>query len=435
MNRSLQSRLSLMLALAILIGGVAASLVSFYFAYSEAQEFQDDALRQVASLSVGGDSETRRFNSVGRQMADPESRIQIIRLPQEPSPAWLTTGLKPGFQTVNDSSGPGFMRVFVRAVSDGGRIVVAQPTESRDEIARNSALRTLIPLLLLLPVLIALTASIVRGELASVRRLSERLDGQAADQTQALPEQHVPDEMIPFVQSINRLLVRVNRLVSEQRRFIADAAHELRTPLTALSLQVQNLERADTEETMRERTIPLKAGIERARHLTEQLLSLARTQAGTVPMESIEVSRVARELIVEYLPLAEAKDIDLGLDEQYSVSVPAAPEQLRLILKNALDNALRYTPAKGEVTVRLSRDRDDALIEVLDSGAGIPELERERVFDPFHRMAGTEGEGSGLGLAIARDAATRLGGAVSLHDRREGNGLIFRYRQPLSIKP
>ncbi len=182
---------------------------------------------------------------------------------------------------------------------------------------------------------------------------------------------------------------------------------------------------------MRERVVPLLAGIERARHLTEQLLNLARTQAGATVVADVNVSAMARELIAEYLPLAEAKKIDLGLDEVAPLCLHASTEALRLILRNGLENALKYTPEGGEVTLRLLSDNDHAVIEVVDNGPGIPVLERERVLDAFYRMPGAAGEGSGLGLAIAREAAIRLGGSVSVHEREQGPGLIFRYRQGL----
>jgi two-component system OmpR family sensor kinase len=141
------------------------------------------------------------------------------------------------------------------------------------------------------------------------------------------------------------------------------------------------------------------------------------------------VSAMARELIAEYLPLSDARQIDLGLDEIAPLSLHAEPDALRLILRNALENALKYTPEGGEVTLRLIPEDGSAIIEIVDTGPGIPVSERARVFDSFYRMPGTAGIGSGLGLAIAREAAIRLGGSVSLHKRENGCGLIFRYQQ------
>ena len=199
-------------------------------------------------------------------------------------------------------------------------MVVAQLTAMRDEIAINSALQTLIPLLLLLPLLVWLIVRVVRGELAPIARMAKGLDEQPADRPQAIAGDDLPDEITPFVHAINRLLARVNLLIGQQRRFVADAAHELRSPLTALSLQAQNLMHAGSLDAVRERVVPLQDGIERARHLTEQLLSLARTQASVAEESMIDVSEMARELIAERLPLAEAKGIDLGLEETATFS-------------------------------------------------------------------------------------------------------------------
>jgi two-component system OmpR family sensor kinase len=197
-----------------------------------------------------------------------------------------------------------------------------------------------------------------------------------------------------------------------------------------LSIQARNVQQAASLEAMRERLAPLRAGIERARRLTEQLLSLARVQAGTLPITDVDVPALARELIGEYLPLAEAKGIDLGLDERVPLTINAAPDTLRLVLRNGLENALKYVPEGGEVTLRVDADDADANIDIVDNGPGIPAAERARVLDPFYRIPGAQGQGSGLGLTIAREAAARLGGSLDLSDREECSGLVYRYRQP-----
>jgi two-component system, OmpR family, sensor kinase len=430
-RNSLQQRLSVWLSITIVATGFLAAAVSFGLAYNEAQEFQDDTLRQIAALV-----DTDRLPSDGQRSVaaldhDPEERVVVQRLAASPAVdaarLALPADLKVGFHTL-DLSGTQW-RVYVRTVKSGARIAVAQETQVRSEAAGDSALRTLLPLLVLIPLLSYFSRRLVRASLAPVRALAKVADAQSEDRPAALPVAKVPQEIAPFVQSINRLLERINRMMEQQRRFIADAAHELRTPLTALSVQTQNLRQAGSAEALRERVHPLQAGIERARHLTEQLLSLARTQAGTASETDVDVSIMARELIAEYLPFAEAKRIDLGLDEGARLSLRVSPDPLRLILRNGLENALKYTPEGGEVTLRLLHEHGDAVIEVVDDGPGIPEAERERVFDSFYRVPGTAGEGSGLGLAIAREAAVRLGGSVSLHEPAQGEGLIFRYRQ------
>ena len=431
MSNSLQQRLSIGLSIAIVATGILAAAVSFWLAFDEAQEFQDNALRQIATLA-----DADRLPSDGQRSAramdlDPEERIVMQRLDASPAvgaPSLvLPADLTAGFHTL-DLGGTRW-RVYVRALKSGARIAVAQETTVRSEAAGDSALRTLLPLFVLIPLLFFFSRHLVRASLAPVRALARVADAQPEDRPAALPIEWVPEEIIPFVQSINRLLERINRMLEQQRRFIADAAHELRSPLTALSIQAQNLRHVDSPEAVRERLIPLLAGIERARHLTEQLLNLARTQAGTTSRTDVDVSAMARELIGEYLPLAEARGIDLGLDEAAPLSLHASAEALRLILRNGLENGLKYAPDGGEVTLRLRSDHDGAIVEVVDNGPGIPASERERAFDAFYQMPDAAGEGSGLGLAIAREAALRLGGSLSLHERGQGSGLVFRYRQ------
>jgi two-component system OmpR family sensor kinase len=430
MKRSLQRHLSQVLGAAILIAGLLAAAASFWLAYLEAKEFQDDMLRQIAVLVAGSkstSSDTQQMN-VGDGIKDPETRVTVYRLSSPTVPAWLKRDLSPGLHTLR--AGTDQMRVFVH----GGHshVVVVQPTDARDEIAISSALFTLIPLLLLLPILIWLIVRIVRNQLEPVANLARNMDKQSADHLILLQSDNLPLEIIPFVHAINRLLKKVKLLTGQQRRFIADAAHELRSPLTALSIQSQNLLHAGSLEAMRERVLPLSEGIEQAKHLTEQLLNLARTRSDAREPVKTNVSAMARELIAEYLPLADTRHIDLGLDEIAPLVLHSEPETLRLIIRNALENALKYTPKGGIVTLRLIRNDDSAIIEVIDNGPGIPASERERVFDSFYRMPGTAGEGSGLGLAIAKEAAIRLNGIISLHERQPCCGLIFRYKQMLN---
>lgn len=429
MSRSLQRRLTLMLGGAILLAAVVATSAAFVFVYREATELQDDLLRQIAVLAdTAAAVDSCRRAPARPALSDPDSRISLIHLPSDPRPEWLPVGLAPGFHRIEAKAGA--LRVFVRAdEGDGRSTVVAQSTETRDEIALSSALQTLTPLLLLLPVIAWLILQIVRHELAPIDDLARHLDAQPAERPSPMADNEVPDEIRPFVQAINRLLERVAELVQQQRRFIADAAHEIRSPLTALSVQAQNLSQAQTLESARERLRPLQTGIERARRLTEQLLSLARLQASAPPTQVVDLSSLARELIAEHLPMAEARGVDLGLEERTSVHIATAPESLRLVLRNGLENALKYGREGGQVTLRIDADRDCVIIEVIDDGPGIPAAERARVLEPFHRLERASGVGSGLGLSIAREAAARLGGVLELAGRGDGSGLVFRYYQ------
>ncbi len=431
MRRSLEYQLSVALGLAVMLVGVAAGAISFWLAYQDAQEFQDDTLRQIAAMANNHVLQEAIRLQGNTDKVDPEDRVMVVKLPETGRALnWLPSDLEPGFHTLG--SDVGVWRVFVRR-SNGSGIAAVQATEARNEIAIHNALHALLPIILLLPVVLWLVVRIVRRELAPIHVLALTLDEQTPENPATLSDKNVPDEILPFVVSINQLLEKIRQLLAQQRRFIADAAHELRTPLTALYLQVQNLERADSLEAMHERIAPLKEGIERERRLTEQLLTHAKNQIVTPVQEAINVSKMIRELVVDYLQLAESKGIDIGLEGDEQLELRSDPQLMRLVLRNALSNAITYTPPDGEITMRFYKDNLDIVIDVVDSGPGIPESEIDRVFDPFYRIAGMEGAGSGLGLSIAHDAALRLGGTIRLENRPSGKGLIFRYRTRMGV--
>jgi two-component system, OmpR family, sensor kinase len=432
MKRSLQRRLTLMLGIAVLVSGLVAAIISFFQAYTEAKEFQDNTLRQIGLLvsrSAAPPSLPHRFATHhGKiRLGDHDARIDVIHLPADARPGWLGEDLPTGLSTQETRGDQ--LRVFVFRDASGKTTIVTQPTDVRDDIAIDSALRTFAPLIFFLPIMAWLIMRIVRGELTPIRKLAGHLDAQSTGLPMELPDREIPDEILPFIQAINRLFRRVANLMGQQRRFVADAAHELRSPLAALTLQVQNLQHAGSPESLKERILFLQDGLERTRKLSEQLLSLARIQAGTEKVTTVDVSAMSRMLIADYLSTAEARGIDLGLEEKVPLKLPGTEENFYLILKNALENALQHTAAGGVVTIRLLATDEAAGFEVVDNGPGIPTSEQKRVFDPFYRLSGASGEGSGLGLAIVTEAAACLGGTVSLLNRQEGSGLIFRYRQ------
>ena len=368
-DRSLERKLSRAIIAAVLLVGLVAAAGSFLIGYLEASRLQDATLRQVAALSSNAGADPSEDDSLS------------VYLPSEPRPAWLPERLSPGFHTVE--AGGESTRVFVRELPDGKRIVTAQPTELRQDVAASSALHSFAPVLLLLPLLAWLTARVLEAE---------------------------------------------RRALDRQRRFIADAAHELRSPLTALSLQAENVSNATSLAAARERVAAMRTGIDRTRRLTDQLLRLAGPARSSTPPPLVDLAFVSREAISESMARAAAKGIDLGLDQRAPARIRANMDDLHLILNNALDNAIRCTPQGGTVTVRVHEEGPDAVLEVEDTGPGIAAEHRTAVFEPFHRL-GNSGEGSGLGLSIARDAAVRAGGSIALADRLSGSGLVFRYRQ------
>ena len=434
MKSSLQGRLSIGLSIAIVCMGLFAGLASFFLALNEAQDYQDASLQQIAALVPP--QIWRNTYRYGREPVDVDSDVRIVVEPLclvncqgVDVPLKLPPQLSSGFHTlaVNGQE----WRVFVRRQGPDEALAVAQSTDLRSDAAIASARRTLLPLLFLVPLLIVFSHVIVRRSLAPIQSLAQAMDRQNADRPEPLSLEQVPGEIAPFLQAINRLLERIRILLEQERRFIADAAHELRTPLTALSLQVQNLERADSLSECQKRLLPLQSGLERSRHLLDQLLGLARQQTASSSFEPVDLAVIARQTVEDLYPLAEQKKIDFGLDASTALWVQGSAAAFYSLLRNAVDNALRYSPENSEVTVRAYQEGEYALLEVIDSGPGIPADEAERIFDPFYRIPGITGDGSGLGLTIVRAIAEQLGGQVILRSRCDQSGLHFIYRQKI----
>lgn len=248
-----------------------------------------------------------------------------------------------------------------------------------------------------------------------IASLSSEIDQRAEQELHPVEENHLPAEVRPFVVAINRLLARVEQAMETQRRFVADAAHELRSPLTALSLQAERLDQADMSDLARERLTTLRRGIERGRNLLDQLLTLAKAQAAfDRPKSSVSAQHVYRRVLQDLMPLAEAKHIDIGVEGEQDAQLWVNELDVIAVVKNLVDNAIRYTPDGGRVDLSVTMGEDRAILRIQDSGPGIQVAERERVFDPFYRTLGSDQVGSGLGLSIVKAVTDRIGAEIQL---------------------
>ena len=423
---SLRGRLFVGLTVFIVGTGLAAGYLAFRWAFEEAIELQDAILLQVGALAA----KNRLTDLPSVANIDGEARVAIEELtaPGEPALASslprLPRDLRDGLQTVR--RGREQWRVFVRTRIDGSRVAVGQPTANRDEVAQDSALRTIVPLGLLVPGLMLLIGVVIDRSLRPLSRLAARLDAKQSDHLEKLPTDGIPKELLPFVASINRLLDRIGTMFDKQRRFVADAAHELRSPITALSVQAENLEHVGLSEDGRVRLDSLQAGIRRTAHLLEQLLALARYDADAnaeLPVSAFD--RIAKEVVADLLPVAQDRSIDLGFARIEDVSVRGEPVALAMLVRNLIDNALRHTPAGGRVDVSLFHQDEAVILQVADSGRGIPASEIDRIFEPFFRGSRSRGDGTGLGLSIVRRIAERCHGSIRLENvgPPEGHGL------------
>jgi len=345
-----------------------------------------------------------------------------------------------GFNDVHTDDGD--WRVF-SALAGNQVVQVAQPMRARSSLAASMALRTVVPLLVMLPVLGLMIWLIVDKGFRPLDRIAAAVAQRSPSVLEPLVERRLPSEVTPLVQALNTLLERLREALSAQRTFIADAAHELRTPLTAVHLQAQLAERAATEGERRSALADLKAGLERVTRLSEQLLTLAREEPGVTQsaFAPVDLRAVARDAVASLAPLATAKGIDLGLVEAAGAS--AAPivsgdaDALSTLVSNLIDNAVRYTPPQGRVDVETVAGPDGAALTVRDTGPGVPDSERARLFDRFYRGEHAEGaeRGSGLGLAIVKRIADRHGAGIALDAGIGGAGLGITVSFPAAANP
>ncbi|MCZ4328477.1 ATP-binding protein [Castellaniella denitrificans] len=445
LNASVQLKLSFTLSLAILVVAIVAGVFSFLSALDEAHELQDEVLRQVAHL-MDRQHLSPPAPGIGPRLkdADEEARVIVQRLGEAgPSTAGVDAGgmlplpatLSDGLHTLEVGSET--FRVLVKTTAAGERIAVAQESGFRNEIARDGALRTVMPFLILVPVLLLIVADLVRKMFRPIAALSREIDQRAEQELHPVDDRHLPAEVRPFAVAINRLLTRVGQSMDAQRRFVADAAHELRSPLTALSLQAERLAAAEMSVLARERLTALSQGIERGRSLLDQLLTLAKAQSATgVPQSPVSVQDIYRRVLEDLMPLAEAKHIDIGVEGTQNAEVWVSEPDLIAVVRNLVDNAIRYTPEGGQVDLSVNVSGGKARLRIQDNGPGIPLDERDRVFDPFYRTLGSEQIGSGLGLSIVQTIAHRIGAEIRLDfsDLARQTGLSVTVRLP-SVEP
>lgn len=274
----------------------------------------------------------------------------------------------------------------------------------------------------------------LRRGLAPLMRLREAVLVSRRERLEPFDPASVQTELRPLVQALNDYMARVQRQMASQRRFVANAAHQLRTPLTLLTTQASVAAREADEQRRRDALNALTRSTRQASRLAEQLLTLTRAEPGsrTPRAERIDMVEVARLVLEAQAEDALKRGIDLGLEGEGEAPVTGDGTMLREMVVNLVDNALRYTPSGGEVTVRVGREERSVVLTVDDSGPGIPEEEREHVFERFYRIMGTQAEGSGLGLAIVREVVEGAGGRVTLGTSNSG-GLSVTVTLPIDV--
>ncbi|HEY7888184.1 MAG TPA: ATP-binding protein [Steroidobacteraceae bacterium] len=436
LRTSLRARLLVWLLGGVVLVGVAGGLVVYRNALAEADAFFDYHLKETA-LFLRDQPVEYQFptpippNDVAYDFVVQIWTIDGRRIYIGPEQAVLPNSTAIGYSTVNTVGGQ--WRVY-GTVSPTKVVQVAQPMSARRQQAAQLALRTLAPFALLMPLLGLLVWFAVGRALQPLQRLAKAVKARRVNALEPLSDERLPEEVGPLVSALNDLLGRLTAALDRERAFMADAAHELRTPLTALHLQLGTLARAGTEAERGEAMGKLSEGVQRAIRLVEQMLALARQEPRAEPARTrFALDELAREVVAELVPLADARQIDLGISEAQSVLVRGEREAVATLIRNLVDNSVRYTPAGGRVDVSVERSAatpSQAVIKVMDNGPGIAPEERARVFDRFYRRPGTRSPGSGLGLAIVRAIAAAHGAAVELGESAAGRGLAVTVSFP-----
>ncbi|MFL9878458.1 ATP-binding protein [Herbaspirillum rhizosphaerae] len=420
---SIRRQLLLWLALGLSGGILLAGIVLYFQARDEANDIFDYQMRQIAASLprqafapiAPGQSLPGLDDEIMMQIWDSTGTVIYHSHSRSVMPQQAELGFI-------DVPGPGGMwRVYSAQI--GSTVVqVSQPQSARKEVAAQMAVKTVMPLLLLFPFLGALIWVAVGHGLAPVRRAAADVQLRDMNTLTPIADQSLPQEIRPLTQAFNDLLDRLQQAMQAQRAFVADAAHELRTPLTALRLQAQLAERADNDEERRAAFSDLKNGLERATHLVHQLLTLARQEPGVQAHVPVDLAALLRSVVLDLSPLAEHKNVDLGITEEAVGSVSGNADALRILFSNLLSNAVQYSPSGGTVDVGMQVQGDKLMVTIQDTGPGIPEQDLVRVFDRFYRADNVQSTvlGSGLGLAIVRQIADLHDATVSLHNTARG---------------
>lgn len=440
---SIRRALMLWLVPLFLVVGAASAAFSYWTYSRMVAAFMDDQMAQLAqSVALQKQHTPPQGQTIERvhkwgnyvvQVWNADGSLLGSSLPE------LRFGQVPGagFHDIEFDGRP--WRVFVEAPAAPGApaVQVMQSGVFRANLAAERAGAALAPVMILLPLSMLVLWGLVRAISRALKEIAHNASQQDEHNIKDLPLDRVPEEITPLVMSFNSLLRRLRDAFATQRRFVQDAAHELRTPITAIGLQLENLRGDCCSAESAERFRQLELGVRRAQRLVDQLLKMSRHESAVAAEtpSAVDLQSQLHESMNTLIGLADQRRIDLGLVGPEQPAAPlmlrCAPGDLRSLLDNLIENALRYTPEGGVVDVRLLDEKGKPAVEVVDTGPGIPPDMLPRVFDRFFRVPGNGANGSGLGLSIAQSAAQRCGLRLTLRNREDRSGLIARVEPAL----
>lgn len=457
MKQSIRLRLIIFLGgmLIIVWGGISAS--SVYSARKEVQKLFDAQLAQsarvlyslikheLAEFSVEGEK-AHAFHDIDLDLSEPahfyEGKISF-RVKDKTGKPWFATQQAPVLEITDDINGYANIqgenerwRVYIlRDKVLDFSIEVAQSYQIRNELILKITRQVVWPFIIVVPLLMLLIWGSVGRSLRPLQTVANEVQHRSPQNLEEIDLRNVPTEVLPLFISLNDLLGRLNKALSNERGFTSDAAHELRTPLAGIKAQAQVALRASNETEKNTALRHVIIGIDNTTHLVRQMLMLARLDPD-IPNRKFkqqDLSSILTEVAADVASLAVEKGVDLEVREaQGKMMVEGRAEALSVLIRNLLDNAVRYTPAGGWVKAGISRSPDGLVLKISDSGPGIAEQDKDRIFDRFYRGLGTEQTGSGLGLSIVQRV-------VDLHDAKiefqtgtgEGKGVMVKVTFPI----
>lgn len=423
---SIRARLVTLISLPLILAALIIGAVSLASTYEEIEEVYDAQLAHSAKVLLQlteKEDDLHKFQ-LGAERAELAHRYEnkltfriwkggrpVIQSHQ--AEAFGDFRAPPGFsdQTIAEERWRFF--VFIDE-KNGFNVEIGERYEVRIELIYKILLGLFIPLSLFIPLLLFIVWYGVTRCLKPVVSLSQTVDRRDADDFTAIEAEGVPQEIHPLIKAINRLLSRIQDSFERERQFTDNAAHELRTPLAAMKTQTQVLlKKADAMPDCREGLDNLQASIDRAAHMVDQLLSFSRLQADRIEFERLDLSGLTSEILQEISPLAVKKLVDLEAEIEPEAYVRGNRNALALMIRNLLDNAIKFTPAQGRIEVSVRTRLDKITLSIKDTGPGIPEADREKVFERFYRIQKNT-HGSGLGLSMAKWVCDIHGANVSL---------------------
>lgn len=315
-------------------------------------------------------------------------------------------------------------RVYALLIPDSTiAIEVGEKIQLRDTLVANILLNLFFPLLVLVPIISILLWFGIHDGLSTIRGIVNQIRRRSPDDLSVIPIDTLPQDLVPLGRSINQLLRKLDRSLLAERRFADNAAHQLRTPHAGIKLLLQMLQNADSDAERHMITSNLVQSNEKAMRLIEQLLRAGRVSHQPIELKSVALYQVTASVIAELGHIITQKHQEVTLDGAEDARIDADEPLLRLLIGNLMENAIKYTPDRGNIAISIREEGHDWLLSICDNGPGIAPIHREAVFQRFYRVGTPEVEGAGLGLSIVADIAERLSGDVSLGTPQSGQGL------------